>query len=614
MELLDIRVLRGPNYWSTFHKQLIAVKVDLQHVDIIILKNCYFSLKKFMPTFVPQDLFNLENKDEISSEILFAQLLVLIIIKLHNLSGMDCKYIKTFSAYEKGHYFITFAFKEENAGILAVHSALQLINSFSSGKLYPHLIKDLDEIRSILQKFDNNPCSKLIQEAAKRNIPVIQLNTSEWIQFGYGVKQKKVNLWKLQKETFMSETTLPAHYVEQLFPDSGASKIPLIAVTGTNGKTTVVRLIAHLASQHYHVGFTCTDGIYVNKILIEEGDCSGPLSALVILSDPSVDFAVLECARGGILRSGLGFDECDVSIITNISEDHLGLNDIHSIEDMARVKAVVALSTKKNGYALLNAEDDLVYELKNKLKCNIGLFALKENQRIRAHFLQGGLGIYTENNAIIIFESRKKRCLGDLRNLPLTFRGEASSMIKNLLPSILTGVIYKFPDKDIFHALNAFFPSASNTPGRMNIFDFGQFKVMIDYAHNEGAYIELKKYLARIKCTKKVGVISVAGDRRAEDIQLIGYHSCQIFDEIIIKHSEDNRGRTKEQLTEWLMQGINKYNPEIAVKVISQELQALEYAMEHAIEESFIFFTVVKVFSVIDYLDKKLSILNKISR
>ena len=216
-----------------------------------------------------------------------------------------------------------------------------------------------------------------------------------------------------------------APVIDMLYPPGTSAKIPLIAVTGTNGKTTVVRLIAHLAKHNnQYVGFTTTDGIYMDGRLISSGDCSGPLSAAMVLHNPLVNFAVLECARGGILRSGLGFNECDISVITNITADHLGFDEIHSLEELARVKAVVAHSTTEAGYAVLNAEDDLVYALKNGLSCKIALFSMQENARIIDHCHLGGLAAYLENEFIVVKKGESKQYIAKISKSKFHYGGE----------------------------------------------------------------------------------------------------------------------------------------------------------------------------------------------
>lgn len=397
-----------------------------------------------------------------------------------------------------------------------------------------------------------------------------------------------------------------APVIDMLFPMGRSSRIPVIAVTGTNGKTTVVRLIAHLAKQaHFHVGFTTTEGIYINHELIHAGDCSGPLSADVVLHDPMVDFAVLECARGGILRSGLGFDQCDVSIITNITNDHLGLNDIHSLDELADVKAVVARSTTAEGYAILNADDDRVYAIKKELVCNVALFGKQDSVRIREHCDAGGLAAYIKDDKVVVRHGETVHPLANVSDIPITFDGTSLCMIANVLPAVLAGVISKFGLIHIMKALCCFDPTVENIPGRMNIFNFNQFKVMIDYAHNERAFIELKHYLSHIHCNKKIGIIAATGDRRPADIQKIGYYAAQIFDEIIIRHDKNGRGKTNQELSDLLLNGIEHSGLQPKVIIISDERQSIEYAMKQATADTFIFYSVDDVFTAIDYMKKQ---------
>jgi cyanophycin synthetase len=378
--------------------------------------------------------------------------------------------------------------------------------------------------------------------------------------------------------------------VDMLFPEGQPSRIPIIAITGTNGKTTTTRLIAHIASTSGHkVGFTCTDGIYIQDQAVQYGDCTGPQSAETILTDPSVDFAVLECARGGILRAGLGFDQCDVSIVTNISEDHLGSRGIQTLDEMAHVKAVVAESTSPEGTSILNADDDLVYGMIEKLECNIALFSMDgNNPRIKSHLEAGGLVTYIEDGHIVIHKGDWKERIEHINNIPLTFTGRAECMIKNVLPAVLAAFIQNFRISDIVNALKTFIPSPSQTPGRMNVFSFRKFDIMIDYAHNSSGFVELQKFLERTNATSKLGIITAVGDRRNEDIRNIGYYAANIFDRIIIRHDKDLRGRTKEEITTLILEGIHSVNPGIMVEVISNEIDAIKHAMQTCEQGSFI--------------------------
>lgn len=405
-----------------------------------------------------------------------------------------------------------------------------------------------------------------------------------------------------------------AALINSLFPSEKDYQIPIVAVTGTNGKTTVVRLIAHLAKRNkFNVGFTTTEGIYFDEELIYQGDCSGPLSARAVLLNPYINFAVLECARGGILRSGLGFNTCDISVITNITEDHLGLEDIHTLDELTKVKSVVAHSTKKDGYAILNAEDDRVYGLKEKLECHVALFGLTNADRIKLHCQKGGMAAFIEDGSIVLCEKNKRDRIASINEIPLSFNGTAECMIKNVLAAVLAGKISGLPTSEIRKALIDFVPSEKNTPGRMNVYEFKNFTIMVDYAHNQGGYAEIKKYLSTLDRSKKIGIISATGDRRSKDIQELGTLSAQMFDEIIIKHNKDERGSTNEYLTDLLMEGIQEQNSNLKVKVISDEFHALDYAIEQAVPGSFIFYAVDDVFLALDYMKKINQRINGIS-
>jgi cyanophycin synthetase len=394
-----------------------------------------------------------------------------------------------------------------------------------------------------------------------------------------------------------------APIVDMLYQGRQA-RIPLVAVTGTNGKTTTTRLIAHMAKEAgYHTGFTTTDGIYIDGKQVVQGDCSGPQSARVILRDPLIEFAVLECARGGILRSGLGFDCCGVSIVTNVSADHLGLDGIDTIEQLAHVKAVVPRSTAPAGYAILNADDDLVYQMKDDVKSNVALFSLDSgNPRITQHVAEGKLAAFTEDGWFVICRDNQKQQVALITDVPLTFNGTAECMIKNVLPALLAAFCYDIPLNDLRRSVLSFKPSPENTPGRMNQFQFADFCLMLDYAHNEGGYQELKKYARRVTARVKTGIIAATGDRRDQDIRNMGSLAADIFDEIIIRHDKDGRGRSNEVLTRLLTEGIRKVKPRMRVKIISDEIESITYAIAHAKKDSWIFVNTDNVHETVPFI------------
>ncbi|MFM7466673.1 MAG: cyanophycin synthetase, partial [Crocinitomicaceae bacterium] len=242
-----------------------------------------------------------------------------------------------------------------------------------------------------------------------------------------------------------------APVMDMLYPPGKPSRIPIIAITGTNGKTTTTRLIAHIVKNNgYRVGFTTSDGIYIQNHMMEKGDTTGPLSAEYILKDPNVEFAVLETARGGILRSGLGFSRCDIGVITNIQEDHLGISDIHDLKDLSRVKSVVLESVKKDGWAVLNGEDENCLEIAKSLHCNVALFAMNENApAIVDHCKKGGVACVYENGFITIKKGEWKFRVERATHIPLTMNGKAKFMIANVLAATLASYLNGFKTEDI---------------------------------------------------------------------------------------------------------------------------------------------------------------------
>lgn len=378
--------------------------------------------------------------------------------------------------------------------------------------------------------------------------------------------------------------------IDMLYPQGVSARIPIIAITGTNGKTTTTRLMAHIAKHMgYKVGYTTTDGIYVQNQMMMRGDCTGPVSAEFILKDPTVDFAVLECARGGILRAGLGFHNCDVAIVTNVAADHLGLSGIETIDQMARVKSIVPESVLPGGYAILNADDDLVYNMHRGLNCKLALFSLNEhNHHIQTHCEAGGLAAVYENGYVTIMKGTWKIRVEKVTNIPLTFGGKAEFNIANVLPAVLASYVRDFKIEDIRLALQTFIPSPAQTPGRMNIFNFRNFTMMVDYAHNTHGMQAIGKFVKKVEATRKVGIIAGVGDRRDEDTISLGEEAAKMFDEIIIRQDRNLRGRTEEEIISLIKQGISNIDATKKVTVIKLETEAIDYAVKNAEKGSFI--------------------------
>ncbi len=382
-----------------------------------------------------------------------------------------------------------------------------------------------------------------------------------------------------------------APVVDKLFPQKGdTGRIPIVAITGTNGKTTTSRLIAHIAKMNgQRVGYTTSDGVYIQNRMLMKGDCTGPASAEFVLKDPTVNFAVLECARGGLLRAGLGFKKCDVAIVTNVSADHLGLKGIHTIEQLARVKAVIPETVLPDGYAILNADDDLVYEMRRNINCNLALFSMDENNpRIQALQRIGGITAIYENGYVTLCRGEWKMRLMKAENIPLTYGGRALFMIQNILPAIIAANVQGISIEDTKAALETFIPSASSTPGRLNLFKFNNFDILLDYAHNPAGMRALQQFTDNLEATVKVGIIAGIGDRREEDNNEMGSIAAEMFDEIIIRQDKNLRGKSETDLINMLDAGIKMKDPNKKTTIIPSEKEAITHAVTHAEKGSLI--------------------------
>ena len=402
-----------------------------------------------------------------------------------------------------------------------------------------------------------------------------------------------------------------APVLDMLYPPGKSCRIPIIAVTGTNGKTTTTRLIAHIVKNNrYRVGFTTSDGIYVQNSMLTKGDTTGPVSAEFILKDPTVEFAVLETARGGILRAGLGFSKCDVAVVTNIQEDHMGLSDINTLKDMANVKGVVAKSVKRDGYVVLNADNEYCVGISKMVDCNIAYFSMDEtNKVIREHCKKGGIAAIYENGFITIKKGEWKFRVEKVTTIPLTFGGRVTFMIYNVLAATLASYVYGFTIEDIKVSLETFIPSAAQTPGRMNIFDFKEYKVLIDFAHNADGFRGIKEFLSTVESPYKIGIITGTGDRRDDDIRDMGRISAEMFDHIIIRQDKFLRGREAEEIVRLLVEGIEEVNPKQSYEYVPKEIEALKHALSMAKPGTYIVALSDVIDNAIDlvqsYLDKE---------
>ena len=370
--------------------------------------------------------------------------------------------------------------------------------------------------------------------------------------------------------------------IDMLFPPGTPHRVPILALTGTNGKTTTTRLLAHLLKNTgKKVGFTTTEGIYVDNYLASQGDTTGPASAQMVLKDPEVEVAVLETARGGLLRAGLGFDYCDIGVVTNVAPDHLGIGDINTLEDLARLKAVVAESARE--FAVLNADDELVYDIRKSVRAKVALFSMAaDNPRIEEHIDKDGLAAVLKDGWIVIQKGRWSLPVEKVIDIPLTYSGRATFNIQNVLAASLAAYCHGLKVEEIRVGLTTFAPSVAQTPGRLNILDLKDFTVLIDYAHNPAGMNALNNFLEKFPASRKTVVVGGTGDRRDEDIIELGELSARMFDQAVIREEADNRGRADGATSDLVIEGLRNVDPDFKYERILDSEKAIRYALEHA--------------------------------
>ncbi|MGE5575956.1 MAG: cyanophycin synthetase [Syntrophothermus sp.] len=378
--------------------------------------------------------------------------------------------------------------------------------------------------------------------------------------------------------------------VDMLFLPGTPSRIPVVAITGTNGKTTTTRMIGRMLAQTGRkVGMTTTDGIYIGESSVVKGDTTGPFSAQMVLRDPSVEAAVLETARGGILRAGLGFDYCDLSVVLNITDDHRGQYQVESLEEMADVKSLLVERTFPKGAAVLNADDPLVAGMARKAPCEVIYFTMnpEENPLVQAHLAAGKRAVYLERGLIVIAAGRKTRALMDAGEIPATFQGAAGHNVENALAAAAAGMALGIPDEAIRRALEAFSCTPECNPGRFNLFAVNGFQVLVDYGHNPAGFEAISRAVRALGAAKaggrRIGVIAAPGDRPEETVIAMGEIAGRNFDLLFIKEDDDLRGRRPGETAGLLREGACAAGmaPE-RVQIVTREEEAVRVAMSAA--------------------------------
>ena len=394
--------------------------------------------------------------------------------------------------------------------------------------------------------------------------------------------------------------------IDLLFPAGSPSRIPIVAVTGSNGKTTTVRMIAHVMKNMGHkVGLTSTDGILIDGRLTKRVDASGPRSAQTVLQNPRVDFAVFEVARGGILREGLGYGRNDVAVVLNVTGDHLGLRDIDTIEQLAAVKRVIVEAVPRDGFAVLNADDRLVLEMRKHCSGNVILFTMNEDHELIERWVRRGrkavvLQHDDKGELIVLRDGRRTMPVGYTHQFPATFDGRARMNVQNLLAAVAACHVSGAHLHDIRHGLRTFTTDFFQAPGRLNLVDLGGVTVLLDYAHNAAGLQMVGDFVERMtsepppahpgepswSANLRVAVVATAGDRRDEDMRELGRVAARFFDEVIVREDVHTRGRDRGETGSLVMQGIDEARAQGArvgsAELITDELDACRSALDRS--------------------------------
>jgi cyanophycin synthetase len=395
--------------------------------------------------------------------------------------------------------------------------------------------------------------------------------------------------------------------IDLLFPPGTPSRIPIVAVTGSNGKTTTVRMISHiLKGMGNKVGVTSTDGIYIDERLVKRADASGPKSAQMVLQNPRVDFAVFEVARGGILREGLGYGRNDVAVVTNVTGDHLGLKEVHSIKQLAAIKRVIVEAVPRNGFAVLNADDELVADMRKHCSGSIIFFSmLEDNDLVERWVRRGGKAVTLQKGSrgemMVIREGRRTMPICWVHQLPSTFEGRARMMVANALAAAAAAHAAGAHIHDIRQGLRTFSTSIYQAPGRLNLYELDGVKVLIDYAHNPHGLQAVGEFVERITsgtpegsppgtpswtANLKMAVVATPGDRRDEDMRELGRVAAKYFDDIIIREDKNPRGRKLGETAELVMEGVQqamRAGHRVGnVEIVLDEMEATRRALRRA--------------------------------
>ena len=376
------------------------------------------------------------------------------------------------------------------------------------------------------------------------------------------------------------------YVVDMLFPDpTDNGRIPITAITGTNGKTTTTRLTTHILRQAgYSVGMGCTGTVEIDNHVILRGDYSGPAAAQAVLREPTVEHAVLEVARGGIMRRGLGFDECDVGVLLNIASDHLGERDIHTLDELARCKTVVVDAVKKHGgYCVLNADDPLVMDQGTYwARGEIIYFTMDpDNPDLKEHLGEIGMVVTVRHGRIVLLRGKVAVDVVDVNDVPIAFEGHAPFNVQNAMAATAVALAHGIEIDDIRAGLLSFHPTPAQMPGRTNYIESDGVKCLIDYGHNVPALEALEPLVRGLGQQRKIAVSTAPGNRRDEDLVALGGQLAKMCDALFV-YETDARGREEGETAGLIHKGASASGHDCDVQIIMSEEEAVARSITEA--------------------------------
>jgi len=497
-----------------------------------------------------------------------------------NILGYGMKSGNIRQVNNNGNYVI-FTCSHPRLGEACGNFVMNTLNAIVTGRNVD-IDSELSKLKKICVEDERDISTRvIISEAKKRGIPVSLIDGSKLIRLGYGKYQKLISPASDEGNSFFSAASI----LDMMFPEGIPFAIPIVSITGTNGKTTTTRMISSiLRHEGITVGTTTSQGIYINDRCIEYGDTTGPKSARKILYNPEVEVAVLETARGGIVRKGLAYEKADVAVFTNLTMDHIGVDGINTMEELLFAKSLVIEAVKDTGVCVLNADDQWIMKVKEKAKGRQILFSIDDkNPILLEHMNKGGTGIYLRDDEFYITNKGVIMDFIGVGNIPATLNGKLVHNIYNSMAAIGACLALGISFNAIKEALSEFTCSASSNPGRFNIYDMGEFKVVLDFGHNIDGYRTTLKGLKALPSSRLVGIIRAPGDRLDPHILSIGEISGMSFDHILVREDKDLRGRQPLEVANLLYRGaLSGGISDEHIAIIPDEGEALKKALEQA--------------------------------